>query len=166
VPVTVPIAHFSTGITQGRNLKALPHTSTTHHPSFPVSASMPGPGAKRQKPKPKKSVQPPFVSLTDNPISTFANDIDHEEGWHIIVNMLCKHLQLPGMLRARLSSDRLLNRMCRSYDASGIEEGPCRLYANIRPHEHGVQQSFGQREGYRRDCWDMGQDVHGLDSEE
>lgn len=60
---------------------------------------MPGPGARRQKPKPKKPVQPPFVSLTDNPISTFAVDIDHEEGWHIVVDTLCKHLQLPGMLR-------------------------------------------------------------------
>lgn len=59
---------------------------------------MPGPGARRQKPKPKKPLaHPPFVSLTDNPISTFVIDIDNEEGWHIIINMLCKHLELPGM---------------------------------------------------------------------
>jgi len=77
-------------------------TPLPHQPSttlrLPVFTSMPGPGARRQKPKPKKPIQPPFVSLTDNPISTFANDIDHEEGWHIVVDMLCKHLQLPGML--------------------------------------------------------------------
>jgi len=77
------------------------------HPTsfaYPAFAIMPGPGARRQKPKSKKPVQPPFVSLTDNPISTFATDINHEEGWQIVVDMLCKHLQLPGTLRTRLSS--------------------------------------------------------------
>ena len=71
------------------------------HPTLhlPVFAKMPGPGSRRQKPKPKKPAPPPFVSLTDNPISTFAVDIDHEEGWHIVVEILCKHLQLPGIMQ-------------------------------------------------------------------
>lgn len=83
--------------------------STVRHPSSFRIYSMPGPGARRHKPKPKKPAPPPFVSLADNPITTFAVDIDHEEGWHIIVNILCKHLQLPGMLRVLASLSRVVD---------------------------------------------------------
>ena len=118
---------------------------------------MPGPGAKRQKPKPKK--KPPFVSLTDNPISTFVIDIDNEEGWHIIINILCKHLELPGMpsvISLLLGVGRLTDLERRPYNASGIEAGPCSLCANIRPDERAVQQEFEQGENHWWYRWDLG----------
>jgi hypothetical protein len=105
---------------------------------------MPGPGARRQKPRPKKPIQPPFVSLADNPISTFAIDIDHEEGWHIVVNLLCKHLEPPDMQRALPIFVRGWqadpNRERRPYNATRFEADSRGLYPNLRPDEHDVQQ--------------------------
>ena len=59
---------------------------------------MPGPGKKKQKQKPKQSTSRVSNGAGRNAPATFAHEIDNLEGWNVIVAMLCKEFNLPGMV--------------------------------------------------------------------